>query len=103
MPNEKGRVGSSFEDYLAKEGILEETTATAAGRVLASQSERAIERKADDQKPEADESQLVEIDYLLHSPRNAERLREAIAWADAGEGEPVDVEALRRRLGLEDR
>lgn len=23
MPTEKGRVGSSFEDYLAKEGILE--------------------------------------------------------------------------------
>ena len=48
-------------------------------------------------------SSRTETDYLLRSPRNAERLREAIARADAGEGEPVDVEALRRRLGLEDR
>ena len=46
-------------------------------------------------------SSRTETDYLLRSPRNAERLREAIARADAGEGEPVDVEALRRRLGLE--
>ena len=45
----------------------------------------------------------TETDYLLRSPRNAERLREAVARADAGEGEPVDVEELRRRLDLEDR
>ena len=44
-----------------------------------------------------------ETDYLLRSPRNAERLREAMARAHAREGEPVDIEALRRRLGLEDR
>ena len=48
-------------------------------------------------------SSRTETDYLLRSPRNAERLREAIARADAGEGERLDVEALRRRLGLEDR
>ena len=48
-------------------------------------------------------SSRTETDYLLRSPRNTERLREAIARADAEEGEPVDVEELRRRLGLEDR
>lgn len=48
-------------------------------------------------------SSCSETDYLLRSPRNAERLREAMARADAREGEPVDIEALRRRLGLEDR
>lgn len=48
-------------------------------------------------------SSQTETDYLLRSPRNAERLREAMARADAGEGEPVDVEELRRRLDLEDR
>ena len=55
MPNEKRCVGSSFEDYLAKEGVLEETTATAAERVLAWQLEQTAERKADEQKPETDE------------------------------------------------
>ena len=59
MPTEKGRVGSSFEDYLAKEGILEETTATAEERVLAWQLEQAIEREADGQERETDEPQLV--------------------------------------------
>ncbi len=59
MPTEKGRVGSSFEDYLAKEGILEETTATAEERVLAWQLEQAIERNADGQERERDEPQLV--------------------------------------------
>ena len=64
MPNEKGRVGSSFEDHLAKEGILEETTAIAEERVLAWQSEQAIERKADEQEPETDEPQLADGDGL---------------------------------------
>lgn len=62
MPTEKGRVGSSFEDYLAKEGILEETTATAEERVLAWQLEQAIERKADEQERETDEPQLADGD-----------------------------------------
>ncbi len=40
------------------------------------------------------------MDYLLRSPKNTQRLREAMARADAGKGEPVDLEELRRRLGL---
>ena len=47
-----------------------------------------------------DLSSWMETEYLLRSPRNAERLREAMARADAGEGVPVDVEELRRQLGL---
>ena len=42
----------------------------------------------------------METSYLLRSPKNAERLRDAMARADAGEGEAVDVDELRRRLGL---
>ena len=42
----------------------------------------------------------TETDYLLRSPANAKRLREAMAWADSGEGEPTDVDGLRRQLGL---
>ncbi len=62
MPKEKGRVGTSFEDYLAEEGILEEATATATERVLVWQSERAIERKADERETETDELQLADRD-----------------------------------------
>ena len=47
-----------------------------------------------------DPSSWTETDYLLRSPRNAQRLREAMARADAGEGDPVDLEELRRCLGL---
>lgn len=41
-----------------------------------------------------------ETDYLLRSPANAKRLREAMARADSGEREPMDVGRLRRQLGL---
>lgn len=47
-----------------------------------------------------DLSSWMETDYLLRSPTNAERLREAMAWADSGEGERTDVDRLRRQLGL---
>ncbi len=46
----------------------------------------------------SDLSAWMETDYLLRSPRNAERLREAMARADAGEGRLMDVGALRNRL-----
>lgn len=42
----------------------------------------------------------METDYLLRSPENAERLKEAMARADAGEGQPLQVDELRERLGL---
>ena len=45
MNKDKGRVGSSFEDYLAEEGTLEETNAIAVKRVLAWQLEQAMERR----------------------------------------------------------
>ena len=45
-------------------------------------------------------SAWMETDYLLRSARNAERLREAMARADAGEGQPMDVGTLRNRLKL---
>lgn len=42
----------------------------------------------------------METDYLLRSPENAERLKEAMARADAGEGQPLQVDELRERFGL---
>jgi len=47
-----------------------------------------------------DLSSLMETDYLLRSPRNAERLMEAKARADAGEGQVMDIDELRERVGL---
>jgi antitoxin YefM len=50
----------------------------------------------------ADElSSLMETAHLLRSPKNAERLFEAIRWAEQGNGEPETVESLRRSVGLE--
>ncbi len=47
-----------------------------------------------------DLSSWMETDYLLRSPKNAQRLKEAMVRADAGKGEPVDLDELRRRLRL---
>ena len=44
----------------------------------------------------------METDYLLRSPANAEKLREAIAEINAGGGSAMTVEELRTRLGLEE-
>ena len=45
MTKKKGHVGSSFQDYLAEEGTLEETNAIAVKRVLAWQLEQAMARR----------------------------------------------------------
>ena len=45
MTQEMGRVGSSFEDYLKEQGILEETGTIAVKRVLAWQLEQAMESR----------------------------------------------------------
>lgn len=41
-----------------------------------------------------------ETEYLLRSPRNAERLLRAMEQARAGVGTPQTVESLREELGL---
>jgi len=43
--SKKGREGSSFEDFLKDEGVLEETNAIALKRVLAWQLEQAMKTK----------------------------------------------------------
>ena len=45
---------------------------------------------------------LMETADLLSSPRNAERLLQALAQARRGEGIPQTVEELARELGLDD-
>lgn len=45
MTKKTGRIGSSFEDYLAEKGTLEETRTIAVKRVLAWQLEQAMEER----------------------------------------------------------
>ena len=45
MTKRTGRIGSSFEDYLAEQRNLEETSAIAVKRVLAWQLEQAMEER----------------------------------------------------------
>ena len=49
-----------------------------------------------------DLSSWMETAYLLRSPKNAQRLRESIAWVESGQGEPTDIDELAKRLGLEE-
>jgi antitoxin YefM len=43
----------------------------------------------------------METAYLLRSPANAQRLRDALREADEGRGERMTVKELRRSLGME--
>ena len=91
--------------------MIRETTYTGARRNLAALMDQVtdthepvlIRRRG--KEPVAlvaaeDLSSLMETDYLLRSPRNAERLRRAIAEVEAGKGEVMTVEELRQRVGL---
>jgi DNA-binding Xre family transcriptional regulator len=43
--NKKGRIGSSFDDYLKEEGIYEEVTARAIKRVIARQLDALMQEQ----------------------------------------------------------
>jgi antitoxin YefM len=45
---------------------------------------------------------LEETAYLLHSPRNAERILSALANAKAGKHSPMTIEELKREVGFQD-
>jgi antitoxin YefM len=45
---------------------------------------------------------LEETAHLLRSPRNAQRLQQALQKARSGAGEPLSIDALSRRLGIHD-
>ena len=45
MTRNAGRIGMSFEDYLAEQGTLQETRAVAVKRVVAWQLEQAMEER----------------------------------------------------------
>ena len=93
--------------------MIRETTYTGARRNLASLMDQVtdthepvvIRRRG--KEPVAliaasDLDSLMETDYLLRSPANAEKLREAIAEIATGGGSAMTVEELRTRVGLEE-
>jgi len=93
-------------------GMIHETTYTGARKNLATLMDQVtsthepvlIRRRG--KAPVAliaaeDLSSWMETVYVLRSPKNAQRLREAIAWVESGQGEPVDLDELAQRLGLE--
>lgn len=58
MTQTKGRIGSTFEDYLAEQGTLEETSTIAVKRVLAWQLEQAMERRTRSPRPRASSASI---------------------------------------------
>ena len=51
---------------------------------------------------DADElSSLLETEYLFRSPKNSERLMSAIKQVEAGGGEVITIEQLRKEFGAE--
>ena len=91
--------------------MIRETTYTGARKNLAALMDQVIDThepvliRRRGKEPVAliaadDLNSWMETDYLLRSPRNAERLKEAMARADAGEGESMDVAELRGQFGL---
>ena len=92
--------------------MIRETTYTGARKNLAALMDQVIDThepvliRRRGKEPVAliaadDLNSWMETDYLLRSPRNAERLKEAMARADAGEGKSMDVAELRGQFGLQ--
>ena len=88
----KGKIGSSFEDYLKDEGIYEETAAHAVKRVLAWQIEQemnaqGITKAKMAQRMKTSRSQL---DRLL-DPDNDKVLLETVQRAAAAIGKRLTI------------
>jgi antitoxin YefM len=49
-----------------------------------------------------DLSSLMETAYLLRSPKNAERLFDSLRELDAGGGQTMSLDELRRSVGLDE-
>ena len=67
MSRKKGRIGSSFEDYLKEQGTFDETAAIAVKRVLAWQLERAMttQQISKNQMAKAMKTSRSQLDRIL--------------------------------------
>lgn len=76
MTGKKGRIGSSFDDFLNEEGIAQEATAVAVKRVLAWQLEQAMKKKAisKNQMAKAMKTSRSQLDRVLDPDNEAIQL-----------------------------
>lgn len=67
MTKKKGKIGSSFENFLKEEGVYEETRAVAVKRVLAWQLKQAMEQKhmSKNQMAKAMNTSRSQLDRIL--------------------------------------
>ena len=95
MTKKKGRIGSSFEDFLKEEGTHDETTATAVKRVLAWQLEQAMEEKqmSKNQMAKAMATSRSQLDRIL-DPDNERIQLDTVIKAARVLGREVRIELL---------
>ena len=95
MRKEKGRVGSSFEDFLKEEGIHAETTSVAIKRVLAWQLQQAMAERqmSKNQMAKAMQTSRSQLDRIL-DPENDRIQLDTVIKAARVLGREVRIELL---------
>lgn len=90
---EKGRVGSSFSDFLREQGTYEETTERAIKRVLAHQLAAAMKERGLNKLEMAKQLQTsrAQLDRLL-DPKNDSVTLSTLAKAAAAVGRTLHLE-----------
>jgi len=93
--NKKGRVGSSFDSFLAKQGILEECEEQAIKQILADQIKAAMEKESLTKKAMADRMQTSRraLDRLL-DPENTSVTLHTLQRAAAAIGRQLRLELV---------
>ncbi len=83
MNRKKGRIGSSFEDFLKEEGVYEQTTALAVKRVLAWQLEQAMaeQKMSKNQMAKAMRTSRSQLDRILNPDNDRVQLDTVIKAA----------------------
>ncbi len=95
MSKKKGRIGSSFEDFLKEEGTYEETTALAVKRVLAWQLEEAMatQSMSKNQMAKAMRTSRSQLDRIL-DPGNDRVQLDTVIKAARVLGREVKIELV---------
>ncbi|MCZ0934214.1 MAG: Fis family transcriptional regulator [Gemmatimonadetes bacterium] len=85
MVEERGSVGTSFEDYLREQGTLEETTAAAVKRVIAWQLKEAMatESLSKNQMAKEMNTSRSQLDRVLDPNNDRIQLATLIGAAEA--------------------
>lgn len=95
MTKKKGRIGSSFGDFLKEQGTYDETTATAVKRVLAWQLEQAMAKNqmSKNQMAKAMKTSRSQLDRIL-DPDNERIQLDTVIKAARVLGREVRIELV---------